>query len=136
MAITVLCIDDEEGITDLLAAVLKSAGYKPITTNSGERGIAMVREHNPDIVILDLMMPEINGWEVCEAIREFSKVPILILSALDSPVYVEKVLNAGADDFLSKPVGLSLFLATVNKFLPRKNGPTGGRARPPAQSSE
>jgi two-component system KDP operon response regulator KdpE len=74
----------------------------------------------PDVVILDLLMPEVDGWEVCERIRSFSDVPILILSVLGSPGSVLRALNAGADDYLIKPVHASLLASRLRTLVRRK----------------
>ena len=80
----------------------------------------MCQNDEPDVVILDLLMPEMDGWEVCEKIREFSEVPILILSALGSPASVARALDSGADDYLIKPIHASL-LASRLRTLVRRN---------------
>ncbi|MCK5646036.1 MAG: response regulator, partial [Anaerolineales bacterium] len=74
----------------------------------------------PDVVILDLLMPEMDGWEVCERIRTFSDVPIMILSALGAPASVARALDAGADDYLIKPVHASLLASRLNALVRRR----------------
>ena len=76
----------------------------------------MIKEHSPRLVILDLMMPDMDGWQVCKAARDFTNVPILILSALDEPSIVASVLDLGADDFLVKPVPSAVLVAHLNKL--------------------
>ena len=115
----ILVIDDDEGMTELMEMILSPAASHILTANTGQEGVDLVRKSNPDIVILDLMMPGMDGWEVCRAIREFSRVPILILSALDSPETVATSLDAGADDFLPKPASTSTLLARMNRLLKR-----------------
>jgi len=104
MAIKILVIDDDTAITELMTMLLKTHGFEVITTNSGEEGINLAKAHNPGVILLDLMMPEVDGWQVCKAVRQFSNAPILVLSALNDPRMVASVLDAGADDFLVKPV--------------------------------
>jgi two-component system KDP operon response regulator KdpE len=77
----------------------------------------------PDVIILDLMMPDMDGYEVCAKIRDFSIVPILVLSALDMPGMVSKALDAGADDYLIKPVTSSILIAHLNNLVRRANAP-------------
>jgi two-component system KDP operon response regulator KdpE len=115
----ILVIDDDIAMTDLMRLILEPAATNVITSNSAKEGIALAQKNDPDMVILDLMMPEMSGWEVCSALRSFSNAPILVLSALDNPAVVAKALNAGADDYLIKPVTNSLLLAYINKLMRR-----------------
>jgi len=117
----ILVIDDDPAMTDLLSVLLIPAAAEVFTANSGPEGIRLVKEVGPDIVTLDLMMPDMNGWQVSKAIREFSQIPILILSALDSPGLVAAALDAGADDYLIKPVPSSVLLAHINKLVRRSS---------------
>ncbi len=121
MNISILAIDDDPAITDLLSALLKASNFEVFVANRGEAGLQIIREKSPRIVILDLMMPEMDGWQVCKAVRAFSSVPILILSALDEPSVVASVLDAGADDYLVKPVPSAVLIAHLNK-LARRTG--------------
>lgn len=116
----ILVIDDDPAMTELLRILLEPASSNLFTANSGKEGIEIIQSQGPDVVILDLMMPDMNGKQVCEAVREFSNVPILILSALDSPGMVADALNAGADDYLIKPVSSSVLIAHLKK-LQRRN---------------
>jgi DNA-binding response OmpR family regulator len=119
----VLVIDDDPAMTDLLKILLEAASSSVCTANSGVDGIALARSTDIDIIILDLMMPEMDGWQVCKAVRDFSSVPILILSALDSPGMVAAALDAGADDYLIKPVTSSVLIAHLKKLVRRNNRP-------------
>ena len=115
----VLAIDDDSAMTELLTLLLKTHGFTILTANTGEDGVAMTREEPPDVIILDLMMPGMDGWQVCTEIRTFSTVPILIFSALDSPGIVASALDAGADDYLAKPVPSGTLVAHLNKLIRR-----------------
>lgn len=115
----ILVIDDDEGMTELLSLLLAPASSEVITSNSGLEGIELLKKHAPDVVILDLMMPELNGWNVCQKIREISSTPILILSAMDSPGAVAQALDFGADDYLVKPVSSGTLIAHLNKLTRR-----------------
>jgi two-component system, OmpR family, KDP operon response regulator KdpE len=119
----VLVIDDDPAMTELLCLLLKPAASSVLVANTGLDGLNLVREQNPDIIVLDLMMPEMDGYEVCQEIRSFSRTPILILSALDMPGMVSKALDAGADDYLIKPVTSSILIAHINNLLKRVNNP-------------
>ena len=79
----------------------------------------MIRDDSPDVVILDLMMPDMDGWQICKAVREFSQVPIIILSALNDPSMIASVLDAGADDYLTKPTPSRVLIAHVNRLVNR-----------------
>jgi len=121
MTTKVLVIDDDTAITDLMCQLLKTHGFEAITTNHGAEGIKLAEENNPGIVILDLMMPDLDGWQVCKAIRSFSNVPILVLSAINDPRMVANILDMGADDFLVKPVPSGVLVAHIRKMV-RRNG--------------
>jgi len=115
----ILVIDDDPAMTELLKLLLQQAASEVLTANSGRDGVSLAKLHGPDVVILDLMMPEMDGWKVCKLIREFSRVPILILSALDSPGMVARALDAGADDYLIKPVPSGVLIAHLNTLVRR-----------------
>jgi DNA-binding response OmpR family regulator len=121
MNTNILTIDDDPAITELLSVILRANSFDVIIANSGEEGIWIAKEKSPRIVILDLMMPDMDGWQVCKAIRAFTSVPILILSALDDPSVVASILDAGADDYLVKPVPSAVLVAHLNK-LTRRTG--------------
>jgi DNA-binding response OmpR family regulator len=135
---TVLTIDDDTAITELLAMLLRTHGYEVKTVNSGEEGVDAIKKYNPHVVVLDLMMPGLDGWQVCKTVREFSNVPIVILSALDDPAMIASALDAGADDYLIKPVSSSILVAHLNRLIRRtgtleaSNGTTmrGSRSQP------
>lgn len=115
----ILVIDDDPAMTELLAALLQTIPAKVTAVNSGQEGVDQTHQNKPDIIILDLMMPEMDGWQVCKKIREFSNVPILILSALDHPGMVATALDAGADDYLIKPVSSGMLIARIHTLLRR-----------------
>jgi len=122
MSTKILVIDDDLAITELMSMLLKTHGFDVITTNSGAEGVKLVKEKNPSVVILDLMMPDMDGWQVSKAIRAFNNVPILILSAINDPSMVASVLDTGADDFLVKPVPSSVLVAHIRKMVRRNTG--------------
>ncbi len=115
----VLVIDDDPAMTELLAMLLKTHSLDVYMANTGEEGINLSREISPDVIILDLMMPGMDGWQVCTQVRSFSNVPILILSALDNPGMVASALDDGADDYLVKPVPVGVLLAHINTLTRR-----------------
>jgi DNA-binding response OmpR family regulator len=129
MAIHILVIDDDTAVTELLDLLLSSHGFKVTPVNRARQGVEIIREKNPDIVILDLMMPEMDGWEACQAIRAFSTIPIIILSALNDPALVAKALDLGADDYLTKPTPSNVMIAHINRLVKRT-----GSLNPSAQN--
>jgi two-component system KDP operon response regulator KdpE len=120
MAIEILLIDDDPDFAIMLRTLLRGRDFQVRSVYSGEDGIEACREDPPDVVILDLLMPNMDGWEVCERIRTFSDVPIMILSALGAPASVARALDAGADDYLIKPVHASLLASRTNALVRRR----------------
>jgi DNA-binding response OmpR family regulator len=116
---SVLTIDDDPAITELLSVILRTHNFDVLVSNSGEEGIRVIKEKSPRLVLLDLMMPSMDGWQVCTAVRAFSNVPILILSALNDPSIVASILDTGADDYLVKPVPSAVLVAHMNKLVRR-----------------
>ncbi|MFH1635469.1 MAG: response regulator transcription factor [Chloroflexota bacterium] len=114
-----LIIDDDYAMTDLLKMVLEPQNFEVHTINSGSSIAEVVREIDPEIVIIDLLMPGKDGWQVCREIRRFSQVPILILSVVDKPGMVEHALDAGADEYLLKPVPTYVLTARLNTLVRR-----------------
>jgi len=121
MTTKIFVIDDDSAVTDLLSVLLNTQGFQVWATNSSSEGLTQIREKKPDLVILDLMMPEMDGWEVCKAVRAFSDVPIIVLSALNDPSMVASVLDAGADDYLTKPTPSRVLVAHIKRLVDRKN---------------
>ena len=119
MPVKLLVIDDDSAVTDLLSLLLKSNGFEVSATNNSTEGLSIIRDTSPDVVILDLMMPEMDGWQICKAVREFSQVPIIILSALNDPSMIASVLDAGADDYLTKPTPSRVLIAHINRLINR-----------------
>ena len=119
MTTKILVIDDDTAVTDLLSVLLRSQSFDVTATNSSSDGLSYIRENEPDLIVLDLMMPEIDGWEVCRSVRTFSQVPIIVLSALNDPSMVASVLDAGADDYLTKPTPSRVLVAHINRLIKR-----------------
>lgn len=119
MPTKLLVIDDDSAVTELLSLLLKSHGYDVMAVNSGPDGIGLLREKKVDLIILDLMMPDMDGWEVCKEVRKFSSVPIIILSALNDPAMIASILDAGADDYLTKPASSSVLVAHIKQLVRR-----------------
>ena len=134
MPTKILVIDDDVAVTDLLSLLLKSQGFDVTSTNNSGEGLNLIRENQPDLVVLDLMMPDIDGWEVCKSVRAFSQVPIIILSALNDPSMIASVLDAGADDYLTKPTPSRVLVAHINRLV-KRNGSMGSGIVPQMATS-
>ncbi|MBK8020850.1 MAG: response regulator transcription factor [Chloroflexi bacterium] len=115
----IVMIEDDRLISEPVARALRSAGYETIVASSGKTGLEMVLSQKPDLVILDIMLPEMDGWEVCKAIRETSLVPILMLTALNEEIDRVLGLELGADDYMSKPFSTRELLARIKAALRR-----------------
>ena len=120
VAITrVLIIDDDRETTDLLRIILEPNSFDVSTANSGKDGLALVHALHPDVIVVDLLMPEMDGLEVCRAIRKFSNIPIVVLSAYDRPGTAEQALESGADDYQLKPMTSNLLIASLHRLARR-----------------
>jgi len=103
MAKKILIVDDETQIVDICKDYLKAAGYETITASDGVQGVALARREKPDLIVLDLMMPEMDGLDVCREIRRESNVPIIMLTARVEETDKLIGLELGADDYITKP---------------------------------
>jgi len=119
----ILVIDDDEFLLRLTERVLQKQGYSVFTATNGETGLTLFRQLAPDLVILDVMMPGMDGWEVCRNLRQVSAVPIIFLTALGSEKHVVSGLTSGADDYLVKPFRPEELLARVSALLRRARMP-------------
>lgn len=123
MAQKILVIEDEEGIVHLLTLYLKDAGYMVVIARDGVDGLAMHAREQPDLVILDIMLPTIDGFEVCRRIRAWSKTPILMLTARSGEDDRITGLDLGADDYLVKPFSPRELVSRVRAILRRVGTP-------------
>ena len=119
MPINAIVIDDDPSVTNLMALLLKGQGINVFSASGGAEGLNLLREKKPDIVIIDLMMPGMDGWQVCKEIRNNSNVPIIILSVLNDSSFIATALDAGADDYLVKPVTGGVLAAHINRLIRR-----------------
>ncbi|MGD2161714.1 MAG: response regulator transcription factor [Anaerolineales bacterium] len=128
MANTILIIEDEERILQFLERGLTFEGYRVETATNGTDGLALAEKHDPDLVIIDWMLPELepglDGLEVCRRLRASSEVPILMLTAKDAVADRVRGLDAGADDYLVKPFALNELLARVRALIRRSKTET------------
>ena len=114
-----LLIDDDPMITEPLARQLGAAGYEVLVAHDGRSGLELAQTQKPDLVVLDVMMPELDGWEVCQKLRQNSVVPILMLTALGDEVDRILGLELGADDYLTKPFSVRELKARIKALLRR-----------------
>ena len=116
----VLTIDDEPRIVEMLAEVLKGEGYRVSTATSGEQGLRIYDEDKPDLVLLDVMMPGMNGFEVLKALREKGDVPVIMLTGhADLTDVLEDQMDEVPDSYISKPTSREQLLTTIKFFMPR-----------------
>ncbi|WP_322489994.1 response regulator transcription factor [Chloroflexus sp.] len=116
---TILVVDDDNGLQELVRVRLEQEGYRVLQTISGLEAITMVRQQRPDLVILDIMLPDLDGLTVCQRVREFATTPILMLTAKTMPQDIITGLDQGADDYLTKPFNYDELLARIRALLRR-----------------
>lgn len=121
----VLAIDDEEGILNFLRVRLRLEGYKAVTASNGEIGLQLAEANNPDLIILDLQMPEMDGYQFLQKLRVFSTVPVILLTVKEEDVYKIKGLELGADDYVTKPFNPDELCLRVKAIL-RRSRPAQG----------
>ena len=119
MAQTVLIVDDEKNIVNIIAFNLKKEGYEVLTAGDGEEAVAIADEKNPDLILLDIMMPKMDGYEACRKIREKHNMPIIMLTARAEELDKVLGLEMGADDYVTKPFGTRELIARVKANLRR-----------------
>jgi two-component system response regulator VicR len=119
MPAKILIVDDEPPIVDVLSYNLKRANYDVIIARDGEQALAQARRERPDLIILDLMLPRLDGLEVCRTLRRERDVPIIMLTALDEEVDRVVGLELGADDYVVKPFSVRELMARVKNVLRR-----------------
>jgi len=119
----ILVVEDEAGMRDPLVYLLRSEGYDVIEAEDGEAAVAIFQKEGADLVLLDLMLPKLNGKDVCKAIRVTSDVPVIMLTAKDTEI--DKVIGfeIGADDYVTKPYSKNELLARMKAVLRRNGGP-------------
>ncbi len=117
--VSVLVVDDDIRILHMLQRMLELEGYHVLTASSGETALSMFDKETPDIVLLDIMMPDVDGYTVCRRIREFSQIPIIMITAKGNDEEKVQGLDAGADDYVTKPFSASELAARVRAVLRR-----------------
>lgn len=115
----ILVVDDEPAVTDLLAYNLRKSGYEPLMAADGREALRLARQHNPDLILLDLMLPELDGLDVCRELRKTSSVPIIMITARGEEIDRVVGLELGADDYMAKPFSVRELLARIKAVLRR-----------------
>jgi DNA-binding response OmpR family regulator len=116
---TIVVVEDDAAISDLLAAALRDAGHRPIQVATGQLGLEAVEQHDPSLVIIDIGLPDIDGFEVCRRVRSTTDRPVLFLSARSDEVDRIVAFELGADDYVTKPFSLREVVARVRAILRR-----------------
>ena len=122
MAVSVLIVEDDRNIAELLQMYLEKEGYAVTTAFDGGQGLTKFRAIKPDLVLLDVMMPVMDGWAVCKAIRETDQTPIIMLTAKSETDDKVQGLKSGADDYITKPFEMKEVLARIEAVLRRSTG--------------
>jgi DNA-binding response OmpR family regulator len=115
----VLLIDDDPDLLDMLKLGLETSGFTALTARTGQEGICQAYKHHPDVIVMDLMMDEMDGWTACRRLRDVCDTPIMILSARTAREDVIKGLSMGADDYMTKPCSLHELRARVHALVRR-----------------
>jgi DNA-binding response OmpR family regulator len=115
----VLVIEDDSAVQHLIETVLRRHGFNVVLAGTGRAGLRQVHEHRPGVVVLDVGLPDLDGWQVLERIRDISEVPVLMLTGYAEEPDKVRGLRAGADDYLTKPFGLDEFTARLEALLRR-----------------
>src|SRR5699024_6666321 len=123
---TILVIDDEKEIRDLISIYLKNEGYNVIQASNGEEGLDMLKDNQVHLIVLDIMMPKINGIDMCIKVRETAEMPIIMLSAKSQDMDKIKGLTTGADDYMTKPFNPLELVARIKSQLRRYTRMSGG----------
>jgi DNA-binding response OmpR family regulator len=129
MSETVLIVEDEPEFAGLLELWIERAGYRPTMARSGSEALRRFYEDHPDLVLLDVALPGLDGWQVIERIREFSRVPIIVVTARGSEADKVRGLKLGADDYVTKPLSLPELLARIEAAMRRAATPAPERPR-------
>lgn len=126
MAQKILVADDEQSILDTISAYLRQEGYQVVTATNGRDALFHFRHEQPDLVVLDVMMPEMDGWSVARAVRKESDVPLIFLTARIDDIDQVTGLEIGADEYVTKPFSPRVLVARVRALLRRTHGELGG----------
>lgn len=120
---TILVVEDNAELAKLLELILRRAGYEIVMAEDGPGALNMFHRMTPDLVLLDIMLPRMDGYEVCDRIRRelHAQIPVIMLSSLDSPLDMERSRTVGATDHIAKPFDRDQLLATIRRYLGEKS---------------
>jgi two-component system KDP operon response regulator KdpE len=121
MPLKILTIEDDPGITTFLNTLLTFYEMQVLVANDGATGVELVRTECPDLILLDLMMPGVDGWQVCHTIRTFSQIPIIVVSAVTNRQEIVAALSAGANVYMEKPISVEDLIAKIKHFTSYSN---------------
>lgn len=124
MAAKILVVDDDTNICELLRLYLEKDGYETVIANDGEQAVEQFQKHSPDLVLLDIMLPKLDGWQVCREIRKTSNAPVIMITAKGETFDKILGLELGADDYVVKPFDAKEVMARVKAVL-RRSMPAG-----------
>jgi two-component system response regulator VanR len=113
----ILVVEDEKLLNDTISTFLTYSNYDVVSAYDGISAVEMAKQHNPDLILLDVMLPCMLGYDVAKAIRKFSSVPILFLTSIEDKESKQKAFEAGATDYLSKSIDLSVLVEKINQIL-------------------
>lgn len=125
MCPSILVVDDEPAVTDLISYNLRKAHYRVLTASDGTTALQLAHQQNPDLILLDLMIPEVDGLEVCRRLRQTSQVPVIIITARGQEADRVIGLELGADDYVCKPFSMRELLARIKAVLRRQQAAAG-----------
>jgi putative two-component system response regulator len=120
----ILIVDDDTTVTQLLTALLTMEGHQSATVNDSSEAMGVAGSFHPDLVMLDLMMPGLNGFELSQLLRQdsrFNRIPILVVSAMDDPESRSKAIRAGATEFITKPFRTNALIEKIDGLLKQQN---------------
>jgi len=132
----ILIVDDELSILKYLRINLEAEGYEVLSAMNGVQALQTLEAEMPDLVVLDIMMPEMDGFDVCRRLREWSQIPVIMLSALDDESDKVQCLDLGADDYITKPFGKAEFIARVRAVMRRAEAASPTPAIPSIKSGD
>ena len=132
--VTILIIEDEKNICDFMATTLKAQGYRTISTGLGREGLSLTASQCPEVILLDLGLPDIDGMEVIRQVRTYTDIPIIVISARTQEREKVMALDLGADDYITKPFGSSELFARIRTALRHSNRMTSQAANRPYQA--
>jgi len=132
----ILIVDDELSILKYLRINLEAEGYEVLSSMNGVQALQTLEAELPDLVVLDIMMPEMDGFDVCRRLREWSQIPVIMLSALDDESDKVQCLDLGADDYITKPFGKAEFIARVRAVMRRAEAASPTPAIPSIKSGD